>query len=132
MQLGMVGLGRMGANIVRRLMRGGHECVVYDLNADAVETLEDEGAIGAGSLDDFVAKLARPRAAWVMVPAAFAGETVTELADRMERGDTVIDGATATTATTSSAPRPLSERAFTISTSGRAAASSGWSAASVS
>jgi 6-phosphogluconate dehydrogenase len=92
MQLGMVGLGRMGANIVRRLMRGGHECVVYDVDAQAVKALEHEGAIGAGSLDDFVAKLSHPRAAWVMVPAAFAGDTVDQLAARMERGDVVIDG----------------------------------------
>ena len=92
MQLGMVGLGRMGANIVRRLMRGGHECVVYDVDAQAVKALEQEGAIGAGSLDDFVAKLSHPRAAWVMVPAAFAGDTVDQLAARMERGDVVIDG----------------------------------------
>jgi 6-phosphogluconate dehydrogenase len=92
MQLGMVGLGRMGANIVRRLMRGGHECVVYDVNAQAVKELEHEGAIGAVSLDDFVAKLSPPRAAWVMVPAAFAGETVDELAARMDSGDAIIDG----------------------------------------
>jgi 6-phosphogluconate dehydrogenase len=92
MQLGMVGLGRMGANIVRRLMRGGHECVVYDVNAAAVKGLEGEGATGASSVDDFVAKLSKPRAAWVMVPAAFAGDTVNELASRMEKGDIVIDG----------------------------------------
>jgi 6-phosphogluconate dehydrogenase len=92
MQLGMVGLGRMGANIVRRLLRGGHECVVYDVNAEAVEALVQEGAVGSASLDDFVAKLNRPRAAWVMVPAALAGDTVEELAARMEEGDTIIDG----------------------------------------
>jgi 6-phosphogluconate dehydrogenase len=91
-QLGMVGLGRMGANLVRRLMRGGHECVVYDVNAKAVEALSGEGATGAGSLDDFVAKLSKPRAAWVMVPAVFAGETIDELAARMEPDDVVIDG----------------------------------------
>ena len=92
MQLGMVGLGRMGANIVRRLMDGGHECVVFDVNAEAVKALEQEGATGSASLDDFVAKLRKPRAAWVMVPASFAGDTVDELAARMEQGDTVIDG----------------------------------------
>ena len=92
MQLGMVGLGRMGANLVRRLMRGGHECVVYDLHAEAVRQLEAEGAVGASSLDDFVAKLTPPRAAWVMVPAAYAGQTVQDLADRMQAGDVVIDG----------------------------------------
>ena len=92
MQLGMVGLGRMGANLVRRLMRDGHECVVYDVNADAVASLEGEGATGAESVDDFVAKLQPPRAAWVMVPAAITGRTVDELAEHMERGDIVIDG----------------------------------------
>ncbi|MEA2370841.1 MAG: 6-phosphogluconate dehydrogenase [Solirubrobacteraceae bacterium] len=92
MQLGMVGLGRMGANLVRRLMRDGHQCVVYDVNADAVAGLVGEGATGATSLDDFVAKLSQPRAAWIMVPAAYAGSTVEELASRMEAGDIVIDG----------------------------------------
>jgi len=92
MQLGMVGLGRMGANLSRRLMRRGHEVLAYDVNEAAVKALEGEGAVGARSLDDFVAKLARPRVAWVMVPAAFAGATVTQLAERMEAGDIVIDG----------------------------------------
>jgi 6-phosphogluconate dehydrogenase len=92
MQLGMVGLGRMGANLVRRLMRGGHECVVYDVNADAVKRLESEGATGATSLEDFVSNLSKPRAAWVMVPAALTGETVERLAGLMESGDIVIDG----------------------------------------
>ena len=92
MQLGMVGLGRMGANLVRRLMRDGHECVVYDVSAAAVKELAGEGAIGADSLEDFVAKLTVPRAAWVMVPAAFTGDTVMKLADIMDSGDIVIDG----------------------------------------
>src|ERR687886_129814 len=92
MQLGMIGLGRMGANIVRRLMRGGHECVAYDVNADSVRQMESEGAIGSTSLEDFVGKLSKPRAAWVMVPAAFTGDTVTKLADLMEEGDIIIDG----------------------------------------
>ena len=82
----------MGANMVRRLMRGGHECVVYDQSAESIERLAQEGAVGASSLDDFVAKLSSPRAAWVMVPAAVTGEVVNELAGRMERGDIVIDG----------------------------------------
>ena len=92
MQLGMVGLGRMGANLVRRLMGGGHQCVVYDVSADAVATLEAEGAVGASSVEDFVAKLTPPRKAWVMVPAVFAGPTVDALAASMETGDTIIDG----------------------------------------
>jgi 6-phosphogluconate dehydrogenase len=92
MQLGMVGLGRMGANLVRRLMRGGHECVVYDVNADSVRQLESEGAIGTGSLEDFVRKLSKPRAAWAMVPAAYAESTTDAIAELMEPGDIVIDG----------------------------------------
>jgi 6-phosphogluconate dehydrogenase len=92
MQLGMIGLGRMGANLVRRLMRNGHECVVYDVNSGAVKELEGEGAKGAASLEEFVQKLALPRAAWVMVPAAFAGQTVNDVAALMQPGDIVIDG----------------------------------------
>jgi 6-phosphogluconate dehydrogenase len=92
MQLGMVGLGRMGANLVRRLMRDGHECVVYDVNPAMAEPLVAEGATGASTLDEFVAALRPPRAAWVMVPAAFAGETVLDIANRMEPDDVVIDG----------------------------------------
>jgi 6-phosphogluconate dehydrogenase len=92
MQLGMVGLGRMGANLVRRLMRDGHDCVVYDVNPQAVVQLTSEGAVGAGSLDEFVAALAAPRAVWVMVPAALTGDTVDALAARMTDGDVIIDG----------------------------------------
>jgi 6-phosphogluconate dehydrogenase len=92
MQLGMIGLGRMGANLVRRLTRSGHECVVYDVSADAVRQLESEGAIGSTALDDFVNKLAPPRAAWVMVPAAVTGQMVDDLAAKMDRGDIIIDG----------------------------------------
>ena len=92
MQLGMVGLGRMGANMVRRLMRAGHTCVVYDVNSDAVAAMAAEGATGATSLEDFVTRLDVPRAAWVMVPAGYTGETVTKLAALMSAGDIVIDG----------------------------------------
>jgi 6-phosphogluconate dehydrogenase len=92
MQLGMVGLGRMGANIVRRLMRDGHECVVYDVNPATVTGLAGEGATGAGSLEDLVAKLDAPRAVWVMAPAAVTGRIVEEVAALLEPGDTVIDG----------------------------------------
>ncbi|HLM31273.1 MAG TPA: decarboxylating 6-phosphogluconate dehydrogenase [Solirubrobacterales bacterium] len=93
MQLGMVGLGRMGANLVRRLMRDGHDCVVYDVNPEAIGTLAGEGATGAESLDDFIAKLSAPRAVWVMVPAGGITEsTVDELGARLEAGDAIIDG----------------------------------------
>jgi 6-phosphogluconate dehydrogenase len=92
MQLGMVGLGRMGANLVRRLMRDGHDCVVYDVSADVVKGLEGEGATGSGSLEEFVQKLERPRAAWVMVPAGITGQTVDQIADLMDEGDIIIDG----------------------------------------
>jgi 6-phosphogluconate dehydrogenase len=92
MQLGMIGLGRMGANLVRRLMDGGHECVVYDPSPEARQSLEHKGALGAASLDDFVAKLSTPRAAWIMVPAAATGEVVNDLASRMGPGDIIIDG----------------------------------------
>jgi 6-phosphogluconate dehydrogenase len=92
MQLGMVGLGRMGANMVRRLMQGGHTCVVYDVNPQSVKALEDEGAVGADSLEDFVGKLMEPKAAWVMVPAAYTGDTVDKLAALMGEGDILIDG----------------------------------------
>jgi 6-phosphogluconate dehydrogenase len=93
MQLGMIGLGRMGANMARRLMRNGHQCVVYDRSPDAVKTLVGEGATGAGSLAELVAGLAKPRAVWVMVPAGAPTEsTVNELAGLLEPGDTVIDG----------------------------------------
>ena len=93
MQLGMVGLGRMGANMTRRLMRGGHQLVVSDLSPDAVKQLAGEGATGSASLDDLVGKLTSPRAAWIMVPAGGPTEkTVQTLLARMEKGDTIIDG----------------------------------------
>jgi len=91
-QLGMIGLGRMGANLVRRLTKGGHTCVVYDKNRAAVKKLAGRGIHGAASLDEFMAKLTGPRAVWVMVPAGVAGETVEELASRMEADDIIIDG----------------------------------------
>jgi 6-phosphogluconate dehydrogenase len=91
-QLGMVGLGRMGSNLSRRLMRRGHEVVAYDVSQDAVRQLEGEGAIGTASLEDFASKLAKPRAAWIMVPAAFAGPTADRLVELMDPGDVIIDG----------------------------------------
>ena len=92
MQLGMVGLGRMGANLVRRLMATGHECVVYDVSTDVVAGLVAEGAVGATSLADLTAKLTGPRTVWVMVPASLTGRVVTEVAAELQAGDTVIDG----------------------------------------
>jgi 6-phosphogluconate dehydrogenase len=88
----MIGLGRMGAGLVRRLMRAGHQCVVYDVSQASVDTLAKDGAIGATSLDDFVKKLTKPRAAWVMIPAAITEKTVLDLASKMESGDIIIDG----------------------------------------
>ena len=93
MQLGMIGLGRMGGNMVRRLMKAGHDCVVFDHSQESVQKLAGEGATGASSLADFAAKLAMPRAVWVMVPSGAATEsTVEELGKLMEPGDIVIDG----------------------------------------
>ena len=92
MQLGMIGLGRMGANMVRRLIRGGHECVVYDRAAAAVDALTHEQAVGATSLPEFVARLEKPRAVWLMVPAAVVDATLAELVPLLEPGDIVIDG----------------------------------------
>jgi 6-phosphogluconate dehydrogenase len=93
MQLGMVGLGRMGANLVRRLSRAGHDCVVFDVNPAAVQALEAEGATGASSLEDLVANLSAPRAVWVMVPAGeITAQTVSDLAGNLGPGDVIIDG----------------------------------------
>ena len=92
MQLGMIGLGRMGANLVRRLMRDGHRCVAYDVNPDAVKALEADGAQGSVSLADFVAKLDKPRALWIMVPAGIVEQTLHQLRPLLEPGDMVIDG----------------------------------------
>src|SRR5262245_45216203 len=92
MQLGMIGLGRMGANMVRRLMKAGHQCVVWDRNASSVTELAGEGAAGAGSLDEFVSKLKPPRAVWLMVPAAAVDASVQSLAPKLSSDDTLIDG----------------------------------------
>ena len=92
MQLGMIGLGRMGANMVQRLMRAGHECVVFDRDADAVKALAAEGATGAADLGEFIAALATPRAIWLMVPAAVVDGVIDDLADRLDSGDILIDG----------------------------------------
>jgi 6-phosphogluconate dehydrogenase len=92
MQMGMIGLGRMGANMVRRLLRGGHQCVVFDRSAEAVAALEDEHAIAAASLSELVKNLAAPRVVWLMVPAAVVDGAIEELLPHLESGDIVIDG----------------------------------------
>src|SRR5437588_708037 len=92
MKIGMIGLGRMGANMVRRLSKGGHECVVYDRSAEAIDALAKEGATGAGDLDDFVSKLGSPRVVWLMVPAAVVDASLADLSARLEAGDIIIDG----------------------------------------
>src|SRR5882762_1385598 len=92
MQIGMIGLGRMGANMARRLLRGGHDCVVFDMSPEAMEELVQEKAVGAADLKDFVKKLERPRAIWLMVPAAVVDKTISDLVPYLEAGDTLIDG----------------------------------------
>ena len=92
MQLGMIGLGRMGASMVRRLLRAGHECVVFDVSPDAVSALSREGAIGATSIEDFAARLAKPRAVWLMVPAATVDQELAVVVPLLEPGDVVVDG----------------------------------------
>jgi 6-phosphogluconate dehydrogenase len=92
MQIGMIGLGRMGANMVRRLLKGGHHCVVFDMSPKAVEELVEEKAVGSSSLADFVKKLTKPRAVWLMVPAAVVDKTIADLLPNLERDDILIDG----------------------------------------
>jgi len=92
MELGMVGLGRMGANMVRRLLKAEHQCVVYDRSAEAVQALVNEGAVGAASLAEFIAKMQTPRAIWLMIPAALVDSTLEELSSLVSADDIVIDG----------------------------------------
>jgi 6-phosphogluconate dehydrogenase len=92
MQIGMIGLGRMGGDMVRRLLQGGHECVVFDTKSDVVEALVREGALGSGSIEEFVARLVKPRVVWLMVPAALTDSMVTMLTPLLEQGDIIIDG----------------------------------------
>src|SRR5260370_14662313 len=92
MQLGMIGLGRMGANMVRRLIKNGYQCIVFDRSADVVKDLVKEKAVGATSLSDFVQKLNKPRAIWLMVPAAVVEKSISDLLPLLEAGDILIDG----------------------------------------
>lgn len=92
MQIGMVGLGRMGANMARRLMQAGHECVVYDVSADNVAALAKEGAVGSASMAEFIGKLTAPRTVWLMLPAAITGKVVREVAGLLKEGDAIVDG----------------------------------------
>src|SRR5689334_19176222 len=92
MQIGMIGLGRMGANMVQRLMKAGHQCVVFDVNAGAVTKLADQGAVGADSLKNFVVQLSKPRAIWLMLPAALVDQELSTLVPLLEADDIVIDG----------------------------------------
>ncbi len=92
MQIGMLGLGRMGGGMVRRLMKNGHQCVVYDVHPEAVAALVKEGAVGATSAADFMKKLTKPRAAWMMIPVAFVDKTIADLVQYAEPGDILIDG----------------------------------------
>ena len=130
MQLGMVGLGRMGANMTRRLMHGGHALVVSDLSADAVKQLGTEGATGSSSLEDLIAKLTPPRAVWIMVPAGGATETtVQKLAAHMQAGDAIIDGGNSYFKDDVRRAEQLERKAFTTSMWAPAAVSGDWSAA---
>ena len=130
MQLGMIGLGRMGANMVRRLLRAGHQCVVFDRSPDAVKDLAKEGATGATSLDDFIKKLTKPRAVWLMVPAAVVDLSIKDLLPRLEKGDILIDGGNSYYIDDiRRAERAQGQGDRTTSTSAPAAASGAWNAA---
>ena len=128
MQIAMIGLGRMGANMVRRLLRNSHQCVVFDTNPKAVEELVKEGATGAASLKELVSKLEKPRAVWIMIPAAITDKIVDELAGLMEPGDTIIDGGIPISATTGAAANRCGPKASTTWIAGRAVESGAWSA----
>ena len=131
MQLGMVGLGRMGAGIVRRLTREGHHCVGYDVSTDAVKAVESDGIAGATSLEEFAAKLEKPRRAWVMVPAGeITSKTIRSVAEVFEAGDVIIDGGNTHYTTTSGTLANCARRGSTTSTWEPAAACTASSAAS--
>ena len=117
MQLGMIGLGRMGGNIVRRLMRNGHTCVVYDTNAASVAQLATEGATASQDMASFISQLQKPRAVWVMLPAgAITEATVNTLSEMLEAGDTIIDGGNSNYQDDVRRAKALAEKASAIST----------------
>ena len=129
MQLGMIGLGRMGANMVRRLLRGGHRCVVFNRSPKAVNELVQEKAIGSSSFQDFVAKLEKPRVIWLMVPAAAVDETITGLLPFLEPEDILIDGGNSYYVDDIRRAKELMRRSeSTMSTWERAVACGAWSA----
>ena len=129
MQLGMIGLGRMGANMVRRLVRNGHACVVYDRNPGAVAELAAEGAEGAVSLAEFVKKLTRPRAVWLMVPAAVVDASIDDLLPLLDKDDILIDGGNSHYVDDIRRAKALAAPGIHYGTSGPAAASGGSTAA---
>jgi 6-phosphogluconate dehydrogenase len=129
MQVGMVGLGRMGANLARRLMRDGHRCVGYARTERTVRQLAGEGAVGATSLADLVAELDRPRVVWLMVPAGAVQSTLDELVPLLDPDDVVVDGATRTTGTTSPGPGSSPRTGSTTWTAAPPVACGGWTAA---
>ncbi len=129
MQLGMIGLGRMGANMVRRLIKGGHECVVFDRSPESVAELAKQGAAGSSSLDEFLNKLKPPRAVWLMVPAAVVDSTLERSCARAcKRATSSSMAAIRITSTTFAAPRNCSRAAFITPTSEPAAGFGAWSA----
>jgi 3-hydroxyisobutyrate dehydrogenase-like beta-hydroxyacid dehydrogenase len=129
MQIGMIGLGRMGANMVRRLLEGSHECVVFDRVATAVDELAREKAVGASSLADLVSKLKAPRAIWMMIPGAFVEQVIADLLPHSSRATSSSTAATPTTSMTFGSPGNSRPGRSTTSIAGRAVASWGWSAA---
>ena len=129
MQLGMIGLGRMGANMVKRLIKDGHQCVVFDRSADAVKELTKAQATGASSIEDFVKNLNKTRAIWLMVPAAVVDSTICQLTPLLESGDILIDGGNSYYVDDiRRAPRNFRPRASITLMSARAAAYGDWSA----
>ncbi len=129
MQLGMIGLGRMGANMVKRLIKAGHECVVYDRSPEAVAESKDAGAVGTASLADFVKALAKPRAVWLMVPAGVVDETISDLLAHLESGDILIDGGNSYYVDDIRRAKELQPKQSIMSMWAPAAASGAWNAA---